>query len=382
MKLLKQITQIGFVLLALAGIFGGCSKMDDTYKQFLEDGMKVYIGMVDSVFVYPGNNRLQLGWLPPSDSKAISARVYWNNRQDSIDLPITRSETGKDTIKVMFDDLAEGTYVFEIFTFDNQGRRSLKKEVVTRVYGDVWNSTLLSRPIDAHLVDEDDVMKITWGGVPYPTVHGTEMTYEDLDGHSHTLFIPADETITYIPNFLTPQIVDLRTVYLPGPLALDTFYTPYTTQRLKGRPVELSKVGWTAEASSFDDRTGPGQYRPPSNTLDGDPTTIWVNKTTAPYNVYPHTITVDMKAVYEVGGYAIITRVGDPAARPKTVDLYTSLDGENWTHHLTTDLADIGEKQYIDLEEPVSAQFFRMIARDTHRGGTNIALAEIGMFYR
>ncbi|NGM61536.1 hypothetical protein G5B30_06335 [Sphingobacterium sp. SGG-5] len=377
MKLVTHISRIGFILLALAGIFGGCSKMDDTYKQFLEDGMKVYIGMVDSVFVYPGNNRLQLGWLPPSDSKAIRARVYWNNRQDSIDVPIERTEIGNDTVKVMFDELAEGTYVFEIFTFDDQGRRSLKKELVTRVYGDMWKNTLLSRPIDTYIADEEDVMKITWGAVPYPTVHGTEITYEDLGGENHTLFVPADETITYVPDFLTPQFVDLRTVYLPGPLALDTFYTEFTTQRLKGRPIELSKTGWTAEGSSEDPK---GAGRPASNAIDGDPESLWVNNTTT-HKEYPHTITVDMKTIYDVEGFAIITRLRDASARPKTIELYTSIDGEEWTYHLVTDLENTGDKQFISLDEPVQARYFRMKATASFNGG-NIALAEIGMFYR
>ncbi len=380
MKLLSKEIRIGFVLLALVSTIGGCSKMDDTYKQFLEDGMKVYIGMVDSVFVYPGNYRLQLGWLPPSDSKATKARVYWNNRLDSVDVPITRSETGNDTIKVMFDDFAEGTYVFEVFTFDDQGRRSLKKEVVTRVYGDVWKNTLLSRPIETYIADEKDVMKITWGALPYPTVYGTELIYEDLDGDSHTLFIPATETITYIPDFLTPQIVQMRTVYKPGPLALDLFYTGYTSQRLKGRPVELSKAGWTAETSSFDTRSG-SNYRPGSYAIDENITTIWVNQI-SPQAYYPHTITVNMGQLYErLDGFAILTRTTS-ASRPKDVTLFTSVDGNEWIEHGTWSLASSAEMQYIELSNPVQAQYFRMKALNAHDNGNNIALAEIGMYYR
>src|SRR5690606_21605361 len=107
-----------------------------------------------------------------------------------------------------------------------------------------------------------------------------------------------------------------------------------------------------------------------------------VNNTTAPNNVYPHTITVNMNAVHDnLEGFAIITRVGDSAARPKTIELSTSLDGDNWTHHITVDLENSGEKQYIDLGKVVQAQFFRMKATASFSGG-NIALAEIGMYYR
>ncbi|HMR18981.1 MAG TPA: DUF4998 domain-containing protein [Sphingobacterium sp.] len=380
MKLLTHKFCVGSVLLALVFAVGGCSKMDNTYKQFLEDGMKVYIGKVDSIYVYPGNKRLQLGWLPPSDPKTTKARVYWNNGLDSVDVPITRTEGRKDTIKVMLNDFAEGTYVFDIYTLDNHGRKSLKTEVVARVYGDNYKSSLLSRPIDSYEMTDDDELRIMWGTAPDLAVYGSQLVYEDSNGDIKTLFIPGDEAVTYMPSFV-PQTIAHRTVYLPTPLAIDTFYTDYSSLRIKGKPIELSKAGWTAETSSFDDRSG-ANYRPGSNAIDGNPTTIWVNKTTAPTNVYPHTITVDMKTVYDdLEGFAIITRVGDAAARPKTVELSTSEDGENWTLHVIVDLENSGDKQFIALPQPVSAQFFRVHATASYSGG-NIALAEIGMYYR
>jgi|SRR5690606_14248679 len=376
MKSLTNGIKTGFTCVLLCLLISACSKMDATYKQFLEDGMKVYIGMVDSVFVYPGNYRIQLGWLPPSDPKATFARVYWNNRTDSVDVPITRTEN-KDTVKVMLNDFAEETYVFEVFTFDNEGHRSLKKEVVANVYGNRYNSTLLSRPIDAAEADEENVLQINWGGLTDETVYGSEVVYEDENGDTQTLFVPKDDGVSRIENFPI-QTIQYRTLYLPSPLAIDTFYTEYVSLRVKGGPIELSKAGWSAEASTYDANGN----RPASNAIDEDPTTLWVNRTTDSPS-YPHTITVDMGVVHdELEGFAIITRVGDAAARPKTIELYTSLDGENWTLQVTTDLEDSGDKQFIPLIAPVSAQYFRMVGLNPHRTGNNIALAEIGMYYR
>src|SRR5690606_21525395 len=127
----------------------------------------------------------------------------------------------------------------------------------------------------------------------------------------------------------------------------DTFYTEDVGLRIKGKPIELSKAGWTAETSSFDDRSG-SNYRPGSNAIDENEATIWVNKTTAPTNVYPHTITVDMKQVYhELEGFAIVTRVGDAAARPRTVELSTSLYGINWKFDILLDYVNSCKMQFI-----------------------------------
>lgn len=362
--------------------FGACTKMDDTYSEFLEGGMKVYIGKIDTVFVYPGNERLQLGWLPPSDPKSTKARVFWNNGRDSVDIPITRTEDRSDTIKVMFNNMTEGTYVFEVYTLDEGGRRSLKTEAVARVYGDNYNAGLLGRPIDTYLLSEEEDLQITWGAAPDPTMVGSEIFYEDISGEQVKVFVPLDAPTTIIENF-KPQTLTYRSLYLPSPLAIDTFYTEDVDLRIKGKPIELSKAGWTAETSSFDDRSG-SNYRPGSNAIDENEATIWVNKTTAPTNVYPHTITVDMKQVYhELEGFAIVTRVGDAAARPRTVELSTSLDGINWTLHIVLDLANSGDRQFIPIPEGelVSARYFRLHATSSFSGG-NIALAEVGMYYR
>lgn len=368
-------------VLALLSI-GACTKMDDTYKDFLEGGMKVYIGKVDSVFVYPGNNRIQLGWLPPSDPKTTKARVYWNNGLDSVDVAMPRIEGNKDTVKLMFDNLNEGTYVFEVYTFDDMGRRSLKTERVARVYGDNYNAGLLGRPIDSYLMTDEDDLHITWGAAPDPTLVGSEIIYEDQLGEQITLFVSVDAPTTVIEAF-RPQTLQYRSLYLPSSLAIDTFYTADVGLRIKGKPIELAKAGWTAETSSFDDRSG-SNYRPGSNAIDEDETTLWVNKTSSPTNVYPHTITVDMQSVYhDLEGFAIVTRVGDAAARPKTVELSSSLDGVNWNLHIIVDLENSGDRQFIPLpnEEAVSARYFRLHATASHSGG-NIALAEVGMYYR
>src|SRR5690606_33400980 len=108
------------------------SKMDDTYKDFIKDGKIPYTGKADPVSVHPGRTRLMLAWPTPSDPKAIRAKLYWNNRQDSMEVPINRD---LDTAKVIFNDWEEGAYVFEIFTFDKDGNSSLKVEVMAQVYG-------------------------------------------------------------------------------------------------------------------------------------------------------------------------------------------------------------------------------------------------------
>lgn len=375
--LLKKGLLLSFLaVLAIAG----CSKMDDTYKEFIKDGQINYVGKASPAFVMPGRERLVLAWPVPSDPKAIKAKIYWNNRADSIEVPIERNNGGDGLVRVSFDDLAEGPYVFEIITFDNKGNSSVKVEARGRVYGSEYEARLLSRPIDKAEMYED-TLKIEWGAAPDTTVIGSELIYKDSNNNPDTIFVPAKTLLTSILDFV-PQTFKHRTLYRPSRLAVDTFYTAYSSLKIKGPPVELSKDGWTATASSFDSRSG-SRYRPASNAIDGNSSTIWVNQID-PQEVYPHTITVDMGAVQEdIEGFAVITREKDAAARPKTAELLTSLDNITWTSHGEIVFADSGDKQLFPLPAPVNARYFRIIAKDAHRSDEkNIAMAEVGVYTR
>src|SRR5690606_25770816 len=97
--------------LALSGLFG-CSKMDDTYKDFIKDGERVYVGRVDSLEAKAGLNRVKLSWLAIADRQVVKATVFWNNRTSRKDVPIQKT-AGVDVVDVLITDLPEENYAFE-----------------------------------------------------------------------------------------------------------------------------------------------------------------------------------------------------------------------------------------------------------------------------
>src|SRR5690606_38135483 len=97
---------------------------------------------------------------------------------------------------------------------------------------DNYNGSLLSGPIDAYEMSEDDELRLTWGALPDESVYGTQITYEDQNGDIDTLFVSKDDPVTYIADFI-PQTIEHRTLYLPTSLAIDTFYTESEPLRIK-----------------------------------------------------------------------------------------------------------------------------------------------------
>src|SRR5690606_40710612 len=108
----------------------------------------------------------------------------------------------------------------------------IKVEAIGRVYGDVYKSRLLSRPInDATVVN--DSLNILWGSLSDTTIIGTEVKYIDNNDEPRLFFIDKSVLLSMTPDFSRGDI-EYRTVYLPVN-AIDTFYTDWVGMYVKGQ---------------------------------------------------------------------------------------------------------------------------------------------------
>src|SRR5690606_62762 len=229
------------VVCALA--LASCGKMDEIHRDFYGDGEIIYPGKADSLRAYPGRYRLGLSWLILADPKSTRAKIFWNNRQDSMELDMVRSG-GTDTIEVMFNDLEEKAYTFEVYTYDNEGNRSVRAEVLGIVYGDVYEKTLLNRAIRSITVVKGKPV-IEWMDAEEGVI-GDQIVYLDKKGETRELFAPATADSTWLPDFVPDGIFETRTLFLPDSLAIDTFRTGFQETQIDSslfvRPqVELDK---------------------------------------------------------------------------------------------------------------------------------------------
>lgn len=363
-----------FPYIILLLLLSACSKMDDTYKQFIAGGEIPYAGAVDSVKVFPGKNRLQLYWLL-TDPQVTKAKIYWNNKSDSLDV-VTKRVNEIDTVRVILSPMPEGAYSFDIFTFDDKGNKSIKVSTTGQVYGDRYISSLLPRPVKSALYSNGKVA-ITWGSAD-THVSGTQIKYTDAAGVEQRVTVPVDSITTTLPNFDfdASETFDYTTEYLPDSTAIDRFNTAYETIAVKGPPVEYAKSGWTATASDFDEPSG----RSPANAIDNNATTVWHMSKVAGLN-YPRTITVDMGVSNLAYGFTFIQRT--PLDGPvKLIEIEVSDDKNTWEPLGAFTLASVGDKQYVELTDTVSFRYFRVIVRSDYKNSTFTALAEVGVYKR
>ncbi|QJB39989.1 DUF4998 domain-containing protein [Chitinophaga oryzae] len=233
-----------WLLPAMVLLLTACSKMDDTYRQFLDGGEIIYTGKVDFLEVFPGKNRVLLSWYLVSDPKITMCRVYWNQRRDSTEVAVKRTG-GTDTIRLILDKLPENIYTFQVYTYDNAGHSSVKEEAIGNAYGDAYISTLSNRPVRAAKYDAaKNEATIWWFGVNNQ-VQYVEVLYTNSAGMETKVVQRADSVpenprdplefraSLKLPDYKAGTSFRFRTAYKPVKIAIDTFYTAYETRAVQ-----------------------------------------------------------------------------------------------------------------------------------------------------
>lgn len=224
----KAIFILSVTLLFFSFLLESCGKMDDTYREFLSDGETVYVAKADSLKVRSGRERVQLQWLVLSDPKVKRYKVFWNNRRDSIEHELNRSENN-DTIRLIVDNLQGGVYEFEVFQFGNHGERSVSSSVTGRAYDDSYEAYLPNRTVESAETDADGKTTIHWNKYNNSDMIGIDFSYTSSSDEQVGIVIPPDELETVLTDVKSGSEIQYRTMFKPDSLAIDTFYSAYNS---------------------------------------------------------------------------------------------------------------------------------------------------------
>lgn len=213
----------------------GCSDMNDVHSSFLEGGEKVYIGQVDSLTVFPGDERIMLRFRVP-DPRAKSIMFYWFPDDDSLYYELDRTSS-KDYFEVMIGGsnstkvIGEGNYTLHAVTGDNLGHYSLHSQKAFKVYGDKYRSSLINRVLNSSQYEsEENRLELNFSGPFNEYDKGVEVKYTDTEGSERTIKFADSHLVSpvHISGFDVSKGVFYRTLYLPDSLTIDTFYAAYT----------------------------------------------------------------------------------------------------------------------------------------------------------
>lgn len=209
-------------ILILSSVMLSCKKNDASYKQYIQGGEIIYVSKPDSVRVLPGKNRVGLHWWKGTDPRVSRAHVYSHNGELISEVRLDKESAG--IVKIMLEDLTEGTHMFDIVTLDDEGNESVKVRVSGTSYGERYQSTLQSRRIQNATFDGK--VQLNWYS-PTPDAIATEIIYENPHGDQVVHTVPSTEKQTVLYDYQPKREIKYRTLFKPDSSSIDTFHTDY-----------------------------------------------------------------------------------------------------------------------------------------------------------
>lgn len=228
MNTIKKHFVHAFAFLLVAVIISSCTSMDESYKDFIKDGEISYTGKIDSLHVYSGRNRVQVKGLFISDPKITECRIYWDNRIDSVVVPITRTQ-GIDVLDIVIDHLVENVHNFEVRTFDKLGNSSISVFKIGAVYGDRYQTSLYNRPI-ATKYFSPKLTTINFASMDLSTgAYAVEVSYTNTSNVITKVQLPIAQSRLDISDFKLGSSFTYKTLFRPNAASIDVFESVTTT---------------------------------------------------------------------------------------------------------------------------------------------------------
>ncbi len=306
----------------LLGIVWGlvsCDSQTDIYEEYVVPNGLIYPGPAQEPIAYPGDNRVKIAWLKGTDPRVETARIFWNNYTDSVELPVPAD---KDTVSYIIAPIDENTYSFMIHTYDNEGNKSIPIEISGTVYGDKYRNMLTNRLLKSTYYDGRD-LKLNWGDAAKTEV-GILVNWKDVNGKSKTTMVDPEMTETWLPYFDLKTPVTYSSTHLPDSLAIDVFQAK-ANQRMVDPVTFIPKTTWVAKPLPGD--MGMNGSFPLPNLWDGN---TWNFMHSVDPISLPGTFTWDMGIKAKLSRMVIWPRRDNDdrwtRGQPRVFEIYGSLD--------------------------------------------------------
>ncbi len=377
-------------------IVASCDDMNDPHKEYLREGEIVYIGKLDSVKVLPGNKRVKLIGLLNADPKISYCRIYWGNRSDSVDVKIDGTSDNEDRWFEQLLSLDEGGYTFEFVNHDDDDNTSLSVSKTGEVYGDEYESGLISRKID-EIVTYPDSAIITWKSTIENSI-GVDFTYINKNDETISVFVETDQDELILKDFKVGGQYEYQTLFLPEEEAIDTFYSAKVTGVFPSE-FYLDRSKWLKVILPTDAPLGcyGGSIE---NLWDGDKGT-WYHSGCTEADGIPHHFTIDLGTLSVLSKFKVSPRQNCCQERnPKRFQIWGIADLEgaettaapddpNWADDAIakgwTLLADVetdpswngsAEDYEVEIPENIAVKYIRFRFLEAYSGGQETALSE------
>ena len=321
----KKIVMLVCIILATAG----CEKMNDKHEPWLKDGEIIYIGKVDSVHTFAGNERVMFRyWI--SDPRVKTLSITWSLGRESLEVAVP-AHLPTDSFELYIGRnekiIAEGDHTFNLITRDQHGNKSIVFETTANVYGERYQNRLTNRPLISAEADGTDVT-LTWGGKTDNNEVGVTVSYTNTSDVSVTERYTSDEaTSVVLPDVKLTAPVTYTTSFIPEATAIDTF----STEPQKASVQSIVNVVLRKPTTHSDFNTG-GQEGQMAVNGDRTTSTRWVSDDSN----NEHWIEVDLEGAFDINAFGMWRDMSNAAQQMQMFRLQAWIDG-SWVDVVSED---------------------------------------------
>jgi len=372
---MKKTTIFLAFIFGIAMLFNACQDMEDIHSQYLEDGDIIYAAKPLLIQTFAGQKRIGLKYYLLNAVNVNKCIVEWNDGADSQTIDITPN-VPLDSVEFMINNLEEKSYIFKIYTLDNNGNRSIKEQITGSSYDVKFIAGLTNRPlIGIEGGGTVDSLVITWGTAPKGNT-GVEMMYSNTEGETVTKMILPEDERTVIRGWESEGTMTYQSFYIPEENAIDTFEASSETTSLplfiEFNGEKIAKTNWEIIDFSTEE---PGEGAPnglASAAIDNNLGTFWHTQWSGGSPGYPHYFVVDMKDVVKINKIKTFRRQGDGRGQTE-FKIHTSIDGINFVDQgtfgydanldsMAYNLGSLPMARYIKYEATKGSNFFAFLA--------------------
>ncbi|MBR1575432.1 MAG: hypothetical protein IJ654_03170 [Bacteroidales bacterium] len=272
-----------------------CDKMNSINQHWYDQGETIYTGTVDSIKVTPGYRRVGMEWQLGADPRISDVVISWNERRDSVVVPVPRTREGILKMQYILDALDEDIYVFVFETKDQEGHRSIPQEETVTVYGDKYAANLRVRQLSSIEKLTDGRMKLSWLPTTGTAILYSVLEYPGPDGQEIACNVPNEESETLLEGAPTGSEIRLYSVYQPKD-SMDELRSGTRSYTLPRLVREMDKSRFSAVVCAGDNNGTQGNNRYLYCIWDGQTANPYIlhTKTADPNFTWPHHFTWDI----------------------------------------------------------------------------------------
>ena len=246
------------IISSILCILSSCSGMLDSIQPYLDEGETIYVGKLDSLKAFCGQNRIKIQGKMMYGVNQVKCVISYHDpislQPESQEFSVVRQEA-RETFEFTLTDLTEGQYDFSVVTFDPKGNKSIPTNVSSYAYGEQYIQSLtqrIMRNVTPEQVTNDNgqsqwVAKIDWNISRGDGIIGCNIEYEQENGNIKSFYVPVDEVATTLNDFKAGGILRYNTEYMPELNSMDKF----TTEKKEIKLPEKSYVGITKDLTSI-----------------------------------------------------------------------------------------------------------------------------------